>query len=203
MDNRETQVLTTPSSSLYAPTIVGPFAKTPTMANILFSALAPTEVTADDGFRAGRPVSVFVNGLTIVNTGYQLGRWSGIQQDEHSVSILLNFGQVTQAGDPPTELTEGISVNRFLRKQICFDSEGRLKAVSIATFGDDLRAHIEKLGRRPDNDQFVNGSPDEVAKHIMKFFEGKTIICTLLPDLFGKDKGGRLYQRNLIQFSFA
>ena len=173
------------------------------MANILFTALTPTEVTVEDGFRAGRPVSVYVNGLTVVCTSYELGRWQGVQQDEHSVSILLHFGQVTAAGDPPTPLTEGISVNRFLRKQVCFDAEGRMKVVPVATFGDDLRAHIEALGRRTDNDQYINGSPDEVAKHVMKFFEGKTIVCTLIPDLFGKAKDGRLYARNFIQFSFA
>lgn len=173
------------------------------MANIAFSALNLSDMTAEDGFRVGRPVSVFVNGLTVVNTGYELGRWSGIQQDEHSISILMRFGQVTAAGDPPTPLTEGISVNRFLRKQVCFDAEGRMRVIPVATFGDDLRAHIEKLGRRSDNDQFLNGTPDEVAKHIMRFFEGKTIVCTLIPDLFGKAKDGRLYAREFIQFSFA
>lgn len=172
------------------------------MANITFTALAPDALGADAGFRVGRQQSVFVNGLRFRVRKYELGRWSGTAQDEKSVSIMLYVNEASEAGDANI-FPEGISVNRFLRQEVVFTSDGKMKCVPRATFGEEFRRHLDTLGRREDDERFLNATPDKVAQHILAFFKDKEIVCTEIPDLFRKDKEGRLYGVTFVQFSFA
>lgn len=165
------------------------------MANIIFTQEAPS---AEMRFRIGREQSLFQNGVQFSIALYQLGRWSGTSQDEGSQSIVL-VGKLPDG----SEIPEVISVNRFLRKKILFDADGKMKVVPTATFADELRSHLELLGRDETDSRYLKGSADQVAKHILSFFAGKTLLCTLIPGLFGKDKEGRLYDASFVQFSFA
>ena len=172
------------------------------MANITFTVLAPEELGTNAGFRVGRQQSVFVNGLRFRIRKYELGRWQGTEQDENSVSIMLYGNEASEAGDANI-FPEGISVNRFLRQEVVFTAEGKLQCIPRATFGEELRRHLDTLGRREDDDRFLNATPDRVAQHILTFFKGKEIVCTEIPGLFRKDKQGRLYAVKFVQFSFA
>jgi hypothetical protein len=172
------------------------------MANITFTALAPEALGADAGFRVGRQPSIFVNGVRFRIRKYELGRWQGTEQDEKSVSIMLYGNESSESGDANI-FAEGISVNRFLRKEVVFNADGKMLYLARATFGEELRRHLDTLGRRADDERFLNATPDKVAQHILAFFKDKEIVCTEIPDLFRKDKEGRLYGVTFVQFSFA
>lgn len=129
-------------------------------------------------FRAPRKQSLFVNGVTFAITGYRLGRYDGSSQDPKSQSVLLL-----------TTLGEELNINRLLYcKRVVYSSDGLAKSISVCKFRQELVDHLDKLERDPSDDRFYAGAADDVAKHIVKFFEGKTIGCVEIPDVFVKYK---------------
>lgn len=161
------------------------------MANINFKLEARDE---SKGFRAGRPQSVLVNGVTFTIKGYKLGRYEGTSQDEKSQSILLT-----------TSVNEDINVNRFLNgRKIIFDEDGKAHPFEVAEFRNLLQDHLNTLGRREDDPSYIVGTADDVAKHLLTFFKDKTIVCEAVPG-FVRDKDNRLVVpfNDIIRFRFT
>jgi hypothetical protein len=149
------------------------------MANIIFKA----EVAdANKGFRPGKPGSLFVDGVTFTIKGFKLGRYENSQQKEDSQAILFE-----------TSIGEDINANRLLsNKRVCFDADGKAQIIWASTFHKEFTQHLNQLERRKDDPSYVKGSAEDCAKHLMEFFNGKTIKVVEVTDVYFKDKEGRL-----------
>ena len=159
------------------------------MANIKFIA---ESANPSKGFRVGRTPSVLIGGVEFTITGYELGRYSGTTQDANSQSILLK-----------TSVGESVNINRFLNSdRIFFDADGKIFKTQLCSFAPQLHELCSKIGRRPDDDSYLVGTAEDVAKRFVEFFNDKTIVVEDVNDVFRKDKEGRLYAPTVVKFSF-
>lgn len=164
------------------------------MANIITFVEAPADSTK--GFRIGRPESLFRNNVTFTVTNYKFGNYTvnGAQ---------TTYSATSQAILLKTSLNEDLPLNRLLKgRKVVYDDKGSAHIVEIATFKADLMQHMLKLGRRADNPDMLNGTVEDVAKHALQFFTGKTIVCKE-ETYFAKDDSGRIVPgAPTVQFSF-
>ena len=147
------------------------------------------------GFRIGHAQSVFQNNVTFHVTGYKLGNYDIEKKDgtveqtkyaDSSQSIVL-----TVDIDPE----ETLPLNRLLhKKDVLYDAKGSAFVEYACSFKGDLMHHMLVLGRRDDNPAMLKGSVEEVAKHALKFFQGKTLVCKEISG-FAKDEKGKLQDR--------
>ena len=156
------------------------------------------------GFRIGHAPSVFQNNVTFKVTGYKLGNYDIEKKDgsvektryaDSSQSIVL-----TVDIDPE----EMLPLNRLLhKKDVLYDATGAAHVEHACSFKGDLMKHMLTLGRRDDDSAMLKGSVEDVAKHALKFFQGKTLICKEISG-FAKDDKGRLQDRisPFIQFGW-
>ena len=154
------------------------------------------------GFRIGQQASLFVNGAEFQITGYKLGNYTVIADD--GSESQTKYASTSQSIVFTTSLGEDLPLNRLLNKRrVIYDADGKASVIESANFKAQLRAHLESLGRRADAHDMLVGTADDVAKHAIKFFEGKTLYCQGF-DGFGKDNRGRLQPllSPAIQFQF-
>lgn len=176
------------------------------MANIIFTPYEnPSEVPTTAGFKIGRKPSVFVNGLRFRVTSYKIGYYSGSAQDtSKSYSIGLLCVQDGDTTNTVFNADEVLNPNRLLRSKPRLNAEGLLRVVDNSTFGGELSQFlVNTLGRREDDPTFVNGTPEQVGSAIVRFFDGKVVACKNIPDVFDRDRNGRLFAVDAIQFSIA
>ena len=159
------------------------------MANIKFIA---ESANPSKGFRVGRTPSVLIGGVEFQINGYELGRYSGTTQDANSQSILLK-----------TSVGESVNVNRFINSDRVFlDEEGKAFRAQLCNFAPQLLEVLNAIGRRADDDSYLIGSAEDVAKKVVAFFAGKTIVCEDVNGVFLRDKNGKLYSPRVVKFAF-
>ena len=162
------------------------------------------EASADPnkGFRIGREQSLFVNNVTFQVTGVKFGNYQQIA-DDGSVTPT-KYASSSQSILLETSLGEPLPLSRLLNKRrVIYQPDGSAHIVDSATFKGPLRAHLESLGRRDTDSAMLKGSVEDVAKHALKFFDGKTLIVSEIDGL-GRDDKNRLVPllSPCIQFSF-
>lgn len=156
----------------------------------------------DKGFRIGHAPSVFQNNVPFTVTGYKLGSYS-IERKDGSVEST-KYADSSQSIVLKTSLDEDLPLNRLLhKKDVLYDAAGSARVEYACSFRGDLMRHMLVLGRRDDDKAMLNGSVEDVAKHALKFFDGKTLLCTEING-FAKDDKGKLQDRisPFIQFGW-
>lgn len=154
------------------------------------------------GFRIGHSQSVFQNNVTFSVTGYKLGNYA-IEKKDGSVENT-KYADSSQSIVLTTSVDEDLPLNRLLhKKDVLYDAQGSAHVEHACAFKGDLMRHMLILGRRDDDKAMLNGSVEDVAKHAMKFFNGKDLICKQI-DGFAKDDKGKLQDRisPFIQFGW-
>lgn len=145
------------------------------------------------GFRIGHAQSVFQNNVTFTVTGYKLGSYS-IEHKDGSIEST-KYADSAQSIVLTTSVDEDLPLNRLLhKKDVLYDAQGSAHVEHACSFKGDLMRHMLSLGRRVDNPAMLNGSVEDVAKHALKFFQGKTLICKEISG-FAKDDRGKLQDR--------
>lgn len=158
------------------------------MANIKFIA---ESADPQKGFRIGKTPSVLTGGVEFQINGYELGRYSGTTQDSNSQSILLK-----------TSVNESVNLNRFLNSDRVFlDEDGKAFRAQLCSFAPQLLEVLNAIGRRADDDSYLVGSAEDVAKKVVAFFAGKTIVCEDVNGVFLRDRNGKLYSPRVVKFS--
>lgn len=169
------------------------------MATIIF-----TEAPADPakGFRVGHPQSVFQNNVTFTVTGVKFGNYATVKDDGSKVAT--KYAEKAQSILFTTSVGEDLPLSRLLNKRrLIYDENGRARTICAASFAAPLLAHIETLGRRPDDPSFIIGDVKTVAEHALKFFDGKTLVVVEF-DGYGRDKDNKLVPllSPAVQFQF-
>lgn len=145
------------------------------------------------GFRIGHSQSVFQNNVTFTVTGYKLGSYS-IERKDGSIEST-KYADSSQSIVLKTSVDEDLPLNRLLhKKDILYDAHGDAHVEYACSFNGDLMRHMLVLGRRDDDKAMLNGSVEDVAKHALSFFDGKTLLCTEING-FAKDEKGKLQNR--------
>lgn len=146
---------------------------------------------ADKGFRIGHAQSVFQNNVTFKVTGYKLGSYE-IERVDGNVETT-RYASTAQSIVFTTSVEEDLPLNRLLhKKNVLYDAQGNAKVVYGSDFRGALMQHLLQLGRREDDKAMLNGSAEDVAKHALKFFEGKGDLICRENSLFAKDDKGKL-----------
>lgn len=154
------------------------------------------------GFRIGHVQSVFQNNVTFTVTGYKLGNYA-IEKKDGTVEST-KYASSSQSVVLKTSVDEDLPLNRLLhKKDVVYDAQGSAHVEHACSFKGDLMRHMLTLGRREDDPAMLKGSVEEVAKHALKFFEGKALICKEISG-FAKDSTGKLRDRisPFIQFGW-
>lgn len=154
------------------------------------------------GFRIGPSQSVFQNNVTFSVTGYKLGSYS-IERKDGSIEPT-KYADSSQSIVLSTSVEEDLPLNRLLhKKDVLYDAQGSAHVEHACSFKGDLMRHMLTLGRRENDSAMLKGSVEDVAKHALKFFQGKTLICKEISG-FAKDGQGRLQDRisPFIQFGW-
>lgn len=157
---------------------------------------------ASKGFRIGHEQSLFVNNVEFTLTGYKLGTYT-ITADDGTESPS-KYASTSQNIVFTTSIGEDLPLNRLLnRRRVIYDEDGKATIVESCNFKGALRKHLESLGRRPDAPDMLVGTADDVAKHAIKFFEGKTLRVVEFNG-FGRDNKNRLQPllSPAVQFQF-
>lgn len=159
------------------------------------------------GFRLGGEQSLFQNNVTFTVTGYKLGNYQIIKDDNtvESTKYASEAQQIMLVCDFGGGATEDLPINRLLKKRtLCYDKHDVAKVVENCRFKADLMRYMEAIGRREDNSAYLKGSVEEVAKYAVKFFDGKKLQCHEEPDCFAHDSEGKLVARTtpVITFDF-
>ena len=157
---------------------------------------------ADKGFRIGHAQSVFQNNVTCKVTGYKLGSYE-IERDNGNVETT-KYASTAQSIVLTTSVNEDLPLNRLLHKKtVLYDAQGNARVVYGSDFRGALMQHLLQLGRREDDKAMLVGSAEDVAKHVLKFFDAKgDLICRENPG-FAKDDKGRLVDLISPSITFA
>lgn len=156
----------------------------------------------DKGFRIGHSQSVFQNNVTFKVTGYKLGNYS-VEKKDGTVE-QTKYADSSQSIVLKTSVDEDLPLNRLLhKKDILYDAQGSARVEYACSFKGDLMRHMLALGRREDDSAMLKGSVEDVAKHALKFFDGKDLLCKEISG-FAKDDKGKLQDRisPFIQFGW-
>ena len=146
---------------------------------------------ADKGFRIGHAQSVFQNNVTFKVTGFKLGSYE-IEREDGNVETT-KYASSAQSIVFTTSVDEDLPLNRLLHKKtVLYDAQGSAKVVYGSDFRGALMQHLLQLGRREDDKAMLKGSAEDVAKHALKFFEGKGDLICRENSLFAKDDKGKL-----------
>jgi hypothetical protein len=154
------------------------------------------------GFRIGHTQSVFQNNVTFHVTGYKFGSYS-IERKNGSVEST-KYADSAQSIVLTTSVDEDLPLNRLLhKKDVLYDATGSAHVEHACSFQGDLMRHMLALGRRDDDSAMLKGSVEDVAKHALKFFDGKDLLCKEISG-FAKDEKGKLQDRisPFIQFGW-
>ena len=154
------------------------------------------------GFRIGHAQSVFQNNVTFKVTGYKLGNYD-IEKKDGTVE-QTKYAKSSQSIVLTTSVDEELPLNRLLhKKDILYDAQGAARVEYVCSFKGSLMQHMLTLGRREDDSAMLKGSVEDVAKHVLKFFDGKDLICKEISG-FAKDEKGKLQERinPFIQFDW-
>lgn len=155
------------------------------------------EADATKGFKMGRTPSLFVNNVTFQITGTKFGNYTvdGVATKNADKAQAILF---------TTSVGEDLALNRLLRnRRVVYDKDGTAQILPAFREQAELSQHLESLGRREDDETMLKGSVSDVAKHALKFFEGKTLICIEVPALVRDDKGKLVAPfAPIIQFGF-
>lgn len=159
------------------------------------------------GFRIGGEQSLFQNNVTFTVTGYKLGNYQITKDDGtvESTKYASEAQQIMLVCDLGGGVTEELPINRLLKKRVlCYDKHDTAKVIEVCRFKAELTRHVEAIGRREDNSAYLKSSVEEVAKHAVKFFDGKKIQCHEEADCFAHDSEGKLVARTspVIVFDF-
>lgn len=148
----------------------------------------------DKGFRIGHAPSVFQNNVTFTVQGYKFGNYE-IENKDGSISST-KYANTSQSIVLTTSVGEDLPLNRLLhKKDVLYDAQGSAHVEYASSFRGALMKHLLQLGRRDDDSSMLKGSMEEVGKHALKFFEGKTLICKESPYRYAKDDKGKLVDR--------
>lgn len=145
------------------------------------------------GFRIGHAPSVFVNNVTFRVTGYKLGNYD-IERKDGTIEST-KYADSAQSIVLTTSLDEDLPLNRLLhKKDVLYDASGLAHVEYACSFRGALMKHMLTLGRREDDSAMLKGSIEDVAKHALKFFDGKDLLCKEMNG-FAKDDKGKLQDR--------
>ena len=146
---------------------------------------------SNKGFRIGHAQSMFQNNVTYKVTGYKLGSYQ-IEHNNGEVS-KTKYADSAQSIVFTTSVDEDLPLNRLLHKKtVLYDAKGSAHIIYGSDFGAQLYQHLLQLGRRDDDPSMLKGSAEDVAKHALKFFDGKEMVCRANEGFFAKDDKGML-----------
>lgn len=160
------------------------------------------EADPEKGFRIGHAQSVFQNNVTFTVTGYKIGSYAIEYKDGTTSST--KYADTAQNIVLTTSLDENLPLNRLLHKKaVLYDAQGAARVEYACSFRGELERYMLQLGRRENDSAMLKGSVEDVAKHALKFFKDKSLICSEISG-FAKDEQGRLQDRisPFIQFGF-